>query len=702
MSTLNLTTNLIITQSLIDSYTFPVTIINDNTTIPTAGTFIPPIKITFYENLNLTGDQYFIIGSEYLEFDGLGNTITFTSNTSGLFQNGTNSTNGFSNINIKNMKIDANNNVNLNNKQGWLCQDYYGRGISYGIILIENCCSLKNITGTYCGGITGEYLGSYSTGGKIIIQNCFSIGDIIGEYSGGIVSGYTGLSMNGGEIIIQYCYSVGNIENSNIGGILGNWVADNMNDGTITISNCYYNGSINNDINNIISIGGIASSNFGVNMKGGLITIQNCYIIGEFSNYDYSGSISGNDFGVGMTGGNIIVKDNIIYYTGSNINKGLFGRISEDTYLKIENNKTQTNNNWNDLNAINTIYYNNIWGKTNNLDRWLLINNIENDYDNLTIINGTLYGNLEGNVNGDVTGNVIGNLNGDVNGNIIGDVTGNVNGNVIGNLTGNLTGDVTGNLTGDVIGNLIGDVIGNLTCDINGDVIGNLTGDVIGNLTGDVNGDVIGNLTGDLIGNILGNSTVTNNLTVNNDFVVKGTVFFDNNEIVDIERANLIIGNTITDNFATLNNGNLTNLKLLNSNQITDGKMFITNGNITGEKINIDNIEVINEIKINNNLKKNVLNKNINKETIINNEKIDTTNGFFKNLIVENINDININKLFKIICITQGLFNIIILIILLKQNKINNYSHQTCNFSYRNNRKIDIILFCVSIIMTLY
>ena len=265
LDTTTISTNTNISQSDIESYTFPVTI--------NGGTQENPINIKFTGNLNLQASQFFIIQSPYINFDGQNNTVNFipndgenTSNTNGLIQNGiiifSESEgpvfiSGYSNINIKNIGITNNQNVNLNQFQGWLCHFSFGLGIEDGNILIDNCYATGAITGSQLGGITGAGLGVAMSNGSITIQNCYSTGDITDEDAGGIAGANLGAEMTGGSITIQNCYTTGEITGNNAGGITGAGLGVAMSNGSITIQNNMYNNNGGKPL-----IGSIADDNY--------------------------------------------------------------------------------------------------------------------------------------------------------------------------------------------------------------------------------------------------------------------------------------------------------------------------------------------------------------------------------------------------------------------------------------------------------
>jgi len=130
-----------ITQAIIDSYTFPVTI--------NGGTLENPVIITFEEDLiirsNIGINGYFIIGSEYITINGESHTVTITDipDYPGLIQNGTDILNAQTNIKIENIGILSTGTTTLGSQGGWLCQRYFGKGLSTGKLSIKNYIVIK-------------------------------------------------------------------------------------------------------------------------------------------------------------------------------------------------------------------------------------------------------------------------------------------------------------------------------------------------------------------------------------------------------------------------------------------------------------------------------------------------------------------------------------------------------------------------------
>jgi hypothetical protein len=214
---------------------WPVTLNNTNTSNP-------PQNVNVYITNDLTlnaaaANQYFIMGSNNITFDGQNNKVTIqgVGDYPGLIQNGT-SSGGNNNIIIKNLGVETMNNSTLANSAGWIGQQYMNKN-AIGC-QVTNCYSTGGIIGVAAGGIFGQYstgtaTGCYSTGiisgdngferggggifgsdsGGIAI-NCYSMGDITGRYAGGIFGDYSsGTATN--------CYSSGDISGTFAGGIFG-------------------------------------------------------------------------------------------------------------------------------------------------------------------------------------------------------------------------------------------------------------------------------------------------------------------------------------------------------------------------------------------------------------------------------------------------------------------------------------------------
>ena len=244
-----LSTSTVITQALVNSYTWPVTV--------NGGTLANPVIISFGENIILSNSsQYFITDSQYIIYDGTGKLVTVSNVASyqGLIRN------GYSNVTVKNINSQISGSSSLQNSGGWICQGNFGGGANN--VLIDNCSNSDS-----GGGICGERVGG--NGGTIIITNCSNSGVINPNNAGGICGREIGI--NNGTVSITNCSNSGVINGVAIGGMCGN--AAGRNNGIIIITNCYNTGTINGSEN-----GGMTGRNTCFN--NGTITISNCYNTG--------------------------------------------------------------------------------------------------------------------------------------------------------------------------------------------------------------------------------------------------------------------------------------------------------------------------------------------------------------------------------------------------------------------------------------
>ncbi len=286
----------------------PCTITNND---PSSNQYL---TIKLYTNITFTNiNQYFIIGSEYIIFDGnnLTATIDNTLNYPGFIQNGTFSTPGFSNVTIKNLGILTSGTSTLSsNSSGWIGQYLFSYGATNNII--DNCYSTGPISDYRSAGISGATTGK---AGQCTISNCYSTGEISGNEASGICS--AGAGQDSGNCIITNCYSTGNISGSQSSGIIGSFAAQN---GTCSVSFCYSTGEISGDssggicgtsagflngncsISNSYSTGNISGQGSGgicgyyTANDNGLCTISNCFSIGNISGLN-TGGICGEQTG---------------------------------------------------------------------------------------------------------------------------------------------------------------------------------------------------------------------------------------------------------------------------------------------------------------------------------------------------------------------------------------------------------------------
>jgi hypothetical protein len=298
------------------------------------------VHFQLINDIDLTGINFFIIGSELFPFsgvfDGNGHTIsnfTYDSNDRdyiGLF--------GYvsgDNAIIKDLdSIDPNLDVGtewyVGSLVGYLedatitnCHMEGGSisGLRYvgGMVglnengTISECCASGDVSGgNLVGGLVAENIGTitscyskatvsgtgWTIGGLVgsnvgTVSNCFSSGNVTGNtYVGGLVGD------NGGSI--TYCYSISTVSgDQGVGGLVGFNV--------VTITDCYATGSVmggstigalvgwnvEGTINNCYSTGSIS----GYTVVGGLVggnsqgTITNCYSTGSVSGYSVDGGL---------------------------------------------------------------------------------------------------------------------------------------------------------------------------------------------------------------------------------------------------------------------------------------------------------------------------------------------------------------------------------------------------------------------------
>jgi hypothetical protein len=282
LATSTISTSTTIFNADVSGYTWPITI--------NGGTSSSPIVITLGDDITLnSSSEYFIIGSEYIRLDGGNKKIIINGvvNYPGLVLNGTELSNGYSNITIQNINLSISNASTIEQQKGWICWNYFGKA-SFSI-LITNCNSDAKIgPNTQCGFICGRAFGEgngTSNSSNCEIINCSTSGEILSNLGGGIVGNRTG--QNGGVINITNCYSTGNINGVNCGGICG--IQIGQNNGIVNIEKCY---SMGNIIRNFSS--GICA--FAAGISNGSVSILNCYSMGNITGI-FSGGVCGTYFG---------------------------------------------------------------------------------------------------------------------------------------------------------------------------------------------------------------------------------------------------------------------------------------------------------------------------------------------------------------------------------------------------------------------
>ena len=303
----------------ITSGNWPVRIVNTSTTNGIL-TIVFDTNIVFNTSYgNTTG--YFKFGSNNITINGNNKIVNINGIGSypGLFQNGTSSTNGFTNIIIRDLGVVTSNGSTLASSGGWIGQSYFVKGISSGSITVTNCYSTGNIS-TNAGGIFGSFVGDGSTAGSITVTNCYSTGNISNN-AGGIFGQYVKHNSGAISIISSNCYSTGTI-GSDAGGIFGRSTGESSYAGSITVTNCYSTGNISSNAGGIFG----RYSRYGSSSMN--ITSSNCYSTGIIG--QYAGGIFGASAGDESTEGNI--TSSYCYSTGviGNGGGGIFGSYAEN------------------------------------------------------------------------------------------------------------------------------------------------------------------------------------------------------------------------------------------------------------------------------------------------------------------------------------------------------------------------------------
>ena len=271
--------------------TFTPTIGSPSTLVFTAG-----VTISGSATVNLTTDlsfstinQYFIIGSSSVTFDGSGNKIVINTiaNYPGAFKCAI----AAYSATIQNLGVTVNTSSvpTLSTINGWVVQGYSSYSGLDANIIVSSCYSTGNIVNTLSGGIFGQYSAGTAT-------SCYSTGNLSGANTGGI------FGARGTSATATNCYSTGNLTANSGGGIFGPLCTN----GT-TATNCYSTGNMS-----IGLIGGI----FGATTTNCIAT--NCYSTGTMSGANLGGIFSNTS---------IDCSANYCYSTGS-INStggGIFG-----------------------------------------------------------------------------------------------------------------------------------------------------------------------------------------------------------------------------------------------------------------------------------------------------------------------------------------------------------------------------------------
>jgi hypothetical protein len=193
-----------------DISSFPITIVNNIASTS-------DLTILFITNITvLSNNFYFICGSDNIIFDGQNNSFRFNkiSSYSGLFRNGTSSSNGKNNITIQNI-ITTTTSSSLADDAAWICQKFFGRGSKN--LFINDCINKGPITGKGSAGVMGAYTGS--EGGSIKMFRVVNEGMISADDSGAIFG--RGACKNKGDISMINSKNSAPVTGKNSGATVG-------------------------------------------------------------------------------------------------------------------------------------------------------------------------------------------------------------------------------------------------------------------------------------------------------------------------------------------------------------------------------------------------------------------------------------------------------------------------------------------------
>jgi hypothetical protein len=309
-------------------------------------------------------NHYFIIGSNYITIDGSGRIIDISGvpNYPGIVQNPVATVyynigaKAFSNTTVQNIRATTKGGSFLPSSGGWIGQAYYG--VSGQMNTVQHCSSTGVIgldaSSISCGGIVGQHSGGY--GGQLVVFDCSSSGNITGTGSGGIAGQNSG--RDGGRIDVSQCFSTGNITGLNgPGGIFGAAVAQT--NGTVNATNCYSTGRIAG-----LNAGGIFGR--GAGTTSGNAKATNCYALGQIDasgGGGIFGSFAGNASTItALTKGNASAVNcyydgsinNVYaggifgsYPSGNSVNDGSLGRVDVSScYISLHYNVGTSANNY--------------------------------------------------------------------------------------------------------------------------------------------------------------------------------------------------------------------------------------------------------------------------------------------------------------------------------------------------------------------
>jgi hypothetical protein len=150
-----------------------------------------PIHIKLGKSFSVTGaTQYFVVGSNNVTIEGskcstiivsyAGVTPNPPTPYPGLVQNGSSNVRAYDCLTVKHIKInnDVANAVSLDDRAGWVCQQYFGRNAKD--VVVKECTNNGPIANYGSGGIVGD-------NATCMVSECVNNGVISGDEAAGIV-----------------------------------------------------------------------------------------------------------------------------------------------------------------------------------------------------------------------------------------------------------------------------------------------------------------------------------------------------------------------------------------------------------------------------------------------------------------------------------------------------------------------------------
>lgn len=320
-----------------------------------------PVKINNANTLNycivhfkseltrISSNHYFIFGTEKIRVEGGNNRIIPIDidsngfNVIGLFQNGTSTIPGHSDIEIKDLISYNYTNITMTPEHGYFLQNHFGKSAIN--IKISNLINYGNINNNFCGGIGGANI---CLNGGIQVNNCVNYGNVGTSNDnvgcGGIFASNF-LINNQASSSVENCINFGEINSTQSGGIFArSFYIGN----SVIVSKCINFGNINGQFSAGIISSGIRIELSTISYTGILFELTNCYNVGNLNTNNTSGIINHmlSEYNVNNT--NIFFKISNCYNTGTfgsfNNVSGIVGRIFEEMskdinydFLIIEN-----------------------------------------------------------------------------------------------------------------------------------------------------------------------------------------------------------------------------------------------------------------------------------------------------------------------------------------------------------------------------